>query len=74
MKTTLGVDNMSEKTVIVKEWKKFRRYKNGAAYYEMSVSTFQRMAREAKAIYKERKNVWVNCEIFEKYLESFRVM
>ena len=58
---------MSEKTVIIKEWKKFRRYKDGAEYYGMSLSMFQRMAKEAKALYKRSKAVWVNCEIFEKY-------
>ena len=65
---------MSEQIVIVKEWKKFRRYKDGAEYYDMSIGTFQRMAKEAHAIYKERKSVWVNCAIIEKYLESFRVV
>ena len=33
---------MSEQIVIVKEWKKFRRYKDGAEYYDMSIGTFQR--------------------------------
>ena len=42
---------MSEKTVIIKEWKKFRRYKDGAEYYGMSLSMFQRMAKEANALY-----------------------
>lgn len=60
-------------TVIVKEWKKFRRYKDGAEYYGFSKSVFERLAKEARAIYKVNKVVLVNCELFEKYLESFRL-
>lgn len=65
---------MTEQVVIVKEWKKFRRYKDGAEYYNMSMSSFVRMAKDARAICKVSKSVWVNCEIFEQYLESFRVI
>ena len=61
-----------EQTVIIKEWKKFRRYKDGAEYYGMSPNTFSKLAKEAKAIYKPCKTVLVNCEIFERYLEAFR--
>lgn len=60
-------------SVVVKEWKKFRRYKDGAEYYGFSKSVFERLAKEAGAIYKVKKVVLVNCEIFEKYLESFRL-
>ena len=59
--------------VIVKEWKKFRRYKDGAEYYGFSKSIFERLAKDAGAIYKVNKVVLVNCEIFEKYLESFHI-
>ena len=31
------------------------------------------MAKEAKAIYKLDKLVLVNCDIFEAYLEGFRL-
>ena len=34
-------------TVIVKEWKKFRRYKDGAEYYGFSQSIFERLAKDA---------------------------
>ena len=60
-------------SVVVKEWKKFRRYKDGAEYYGFSKSVFERLAKEAGAIYKVKKVVLVYCEIFEKYLESFRL-
>ena len=52
--------------------KKFVRYEEGAKKYSMGLSKFQSMAREAKATYKVDKVVLVNCDIFEKYLETFR--
>ena len=42
--------------------------------YSMCQSKFERMAREAKATYKLDKLVLVNTELFEKYLESFRIV
>ena len=53
--------------------KKFVRYKEGAELYSMCQSKFEQMAKEAKAIYKVDKVVLVNCEIFEAYLETFRL-
>lgn len=53
--------------------KKFVRYKEGAELYSMCQSKFERMAKEAKAIYKVDKVVLVNCDIFEEYLETFRL-
>ncbi len=52
--------------------KKFVRYDEGALKYSMGLCKFQIMAKEAKATYKVDKVVLVNCEIFEKYLETFR--
>lgn len=52
--------------------KKFVRYEEGARKYSMGLSKFQNMARETKATYKVDKLVLVNCDIFEKYLETFR--
>lgn len=52
--------------------KKFVRYEEGAKKYSIGLSKFQSLAREAKAIYKIDKVVLVNCELFEKYLETFR--
>ena len=48
--------------------KNFVRYKEGAELYSMCQSKFERMAKEAKAIYKVDKVVLVNCDIFEEYL------
>ena len=55
-------------------WKKFRRYDSGAEYYEMSQSKFEQLAKDANATYKIDKVVLVNCNILERYLESFRIM
>jgi len=52
--------------------KKFVRYEEGAKKYSMGLSKFQMLAREAKATYKVDKLVLVNCDLFEKYLETFR--
>lgn len=53
--------------------KRFVRYKEGAEMYSMCQTKFERMAKEAKAIYKLDKLVLVNCDIFEEYLETFRL-
>lgn len=53
--------------------KKFVRYKEGAEIYSMDLTKFQELAKQANAIYKVDKLVLVNCDIFEQYLESFRV-
>lgn len=53
--------------------KRFVRYKEGAELYSMCQSKFEQMAREAGAIYKLNKLVLVNCDIFEEYLETFRL-
>lgn len=55
------------------ERKRFVRYKEGAEIYSMCQSKFEQMAKDAKAIYKVDKLVLVNCDIFEKYLETFRL-
>ena len=52
--------------------KKFVRYKEGAEMYSMCQTKFEKMAKDAHAVYKLDKLVLVNCEIFEAYLETFR--
>ena len=47
--------------------KKFVRYQEGAELYSIGLTKFQELAKEAKAVYL------VNCEIFEKSLETFRI-
>lgn len=53
--------------------KRFVRYKTGAELYDMSQSSFEDLAEEVGAKYKIGKMVLVNCEIFEEYLETFRI-
>ena len=53
--------------------KKFERYQEGAEKYSIGLTKFQQLAKEANALYKVDKIVLVNCEIFERYLETFRV-
>ena len=52
--------------------KKCVRYPEGAQRYSLGLTKFQELAKEAKAVYKIDKIALVNCEIFEKYLETFR--
>ena len=54
--------------------KKFIRYKEGAELYSMSQSKFERMAKDAGAIYKIDKLVLVKVEVIDEYIESFRLM
>ena len=53
--------------------KKFVRYPEGAEKYSIGLTKFQALAKEANAVYKVDGIALVNCEIFEKYLETFRV-
>ena len=69
---TAKEDNQMRRTADANR-KKFVRYKEGAELYSMCQSKFERMAKEAKAIYKVDKVVLVNCDIFEEYLETFRL-
>lgn len=54
--------------------KKFVRYQEGAEKYSLGLTKFQKLAKEAKAVYKIDKVALVNCEIFELYLESFHIL
>ena len=52
--------------------KKFVRYKEGAERYSLGLTKFQALAKEAKYVYKIDGVALVNCELFERYLETFR--
>ena len=52
--------------------KKFVRYKEGAERYSLGLTKFQARAKEAKSVYKIDGVALVNCELFERYLETFR--
>ena len=53
--------------------KKFVRYQEGAELYSMSLQKFQDLAKDAGVIYKVGKMVLVNCEIFDQYMETFKL-
>lgn len=55
------------------EKKRFIRFKEGSELYSMSQPKFEQLARAAGATYKLNKLVLVNIDVFEEYLESFRV-
>ena len=56
-----------------KRARKYVRPNEGAAIYNMGITKFTQLAHEAKAVYKIDKIVLVNTEIFERYLEGFRL-
>ena len=51
--------------------KKFVRYKEGSDLYSIGMTKFQALAKEAGAVYKIDGMALVNCEVFEKFLETF---
>ena len=50
--------------------KRFVRYQEGAELYSMGLHTFEQLAKEAGAIYKIRRVVLVNLDIFDEYLDT----
>lgn len=53
--------------------KRLVRYKDGAEMYSMGMNKFQSLAKDAGAILKIDRMVLVDLDIFDQYLESFRV-
>lgn len=74
---THGGTTMSDKRIDYEAGKrrarKYVRYREGAAIYNMGLSKFSQLAREANAVYKIDGIVLVNTEIFDRYLEGFRL-
>lgn len=56
-----------------RERKRFVRYKTGAELYDVCQSTFEKWAKEAGAVCKVGKAVIVDCDVLDRYLESFRL-
>ena len=54
--------------------KKFVRYDEGAELYSMCKHSFMKLAAEAGAVYKVNRISLVNMEVFEEYLETFRIL
>lgn len=67
-----GRDEAIRNGVVYKEWKKYRRIKDGAEYYGFGVDKFRRLAEDACAILKLQKAVLIDCERIERFLDSFR--
>ena len=67
---TMSIDKYKDMKVMNK---KFVTLKEGVALYSMSHENFRNIAEEAGALYKINRKVLVNVEVFEEYLESFRV-
>ena len=55
------------------EKKRLVRYKEGAEMYSMGMNKFQSLAKDAGAILKIDRMVLVDLDIFDQYLETFRV-
>lgn len=55
------------------EKKRLVRYKEGAEMYSMGMNKFQTLAKDAGAILKIDRMVLVDLDIFDQYLETFRV-
>ena len=56
-----------------KRARKYVRYREGAAIYNMGITKFTQLAHEAKAVYKVDGIVLVSTEIFDRYLDGFRL-
>lgn len=52
---------------------RFLRYREGADIYGMSQSSFEKLAKEAGAVYKVGKMALVRVEILDAYLEQFHI-
>ena len=55
------------------EKKRLVRYKEGAEMYSMGMNKIQTLAKDAGAILKIDRMVLVDLDIFDQYLETFRV-
>lgn len=53
--------------------KRFVRYAEGAALYSLGLHTFQKIEKEANAVYKVKRCVLVNLDLVNAYLEKCRV-
>ena len=52
--------------------RRFVRYKEGAKIYGMSEREFNKLAHDARAVYKRNKMALVKLDIIDRYLEYFR--
>ena len=53
-----------------KDTKRFVRYSEGAEMYSMGLTKFQELAKDAGANIRIKKNVVIDLELIDKYLEN----
>jgi hypothetical protein len=53
--------------------KRLVRYKEGAEMYSMGLNKFQSLAKDAGSVLKIDRMVLVDLDVFDQYLESFRI-
>lgn len=59
------------KDQVRKRGKKFVSYKEGADLYSLGLHTFEKLAKDANAIYRVKGRMLINIEIIEEYMETF---
>lgn len=69
----LRENDVMQRTPKKLERKRLVRYKEGAEMYSMGMNKFQTLAKDARAILKIDRMVLVDLDIFDEYLETFRV-
>ena len=52
---------------------RFLRYREGATVYGMSQSSFEKLAKEAGAVFKVGKMALVRVDFLDAYLEQFHI-
>ena len=65
------IENLEE--LVYSKRKKYVKYSEGAVLYSMSVNTFRKLARDAKAVYKINRIVLVDINKVDQLLEAFHV-
>ena len=71
MKKRKDIENLEG--LVFEGHKKYVRWDEGAKLYSMGLHTFQKYAKDAGACYKIGKIILVNTEIFEEFIEAFKL-
>lgn len=66
------INNEAIAKLVKADKKKFVRYKEGAILYSMGMHMFEKIAKDAGAVYHVNRMVLINTEIVDAYLERFR--
>ena len=69
----LGLADNDVRDMVKSGKKRFVRYQESEELYSVGLHTFEQIAKEAGAIYKIRRLVLVNLDIFDEYLDTFRM-